>query len=81
VLGQVAGGEVVTTAPELGETYRSIRDDHVAAMIALRNGTSERALIARMMAAHELRRNQVSAALDPVQLAFNLHRRGGSGVQ
>jgi hypothetical protein len=70
MLGQVAGGEVMTTAPELGETYRSIRDDHVAAMLALRNGTAERALISRMMAAHELRRRQVSGNLDAVQLSL-----------
>lgn len=44
-------GEAVTT-PELGETYRGIRDEHVARMLALRFGDdAEPDLLAQMDAA------------------------------
>jgi hypothetical protein len=53
-----------------GPPYREIRDQHVAAVIAHRNGSAERELISRMLAGHELRRRQVSARLDPLQLTL-----------
>lgn len=64
--GRHRGGTVI----ELGETFKTLRDEHAARMIALRNGDSERQLVARMMAHHELRRRQVSPNLDPVQLSL-----------
>lgn len=48
--------------------YTQLRDDHVARMIALRDGSAERALIERMLSRHELVRNGTSPNLDPVQL-------------
>lgn len=68
----VAEGDAVT-APELGEPYRAIRDEHVAAMLALRFcDDAERDLLRRMMAHGEVARRQVSARLDPVQTEFEL---------
>lgn len=58
------------TAPEPGDTYRAIRDECVAQILAHRNGSAERDLIARMVANHELVRCQVSPNLDPVQLTL-----------
>lgn len=65
MLGQVAGGEAMT---EPASIYTKLRNDHVARMIALRDGSAERELIQRMVARHELARNGTSPSLEPLQL-------------
>jgi hypothetical protein len=82
VLGQVAGGEAVTSPESI---YTQLRDDHVARMIALRDGSAERELIQRMVARHEIQRNgptesiaarQMSLALGQLPSDFLSRRRG-----
>lgn len=71
MLGQA--GEAVI---EPGAPYREIRDQHVADVLAHRNGSAERELIQRMLANRELVRRQVSDKLEPVQLDLLGGRQG-----
>jgi hypothetical protein len=67
VLGEVdcIPGIQAVTNPE--SIFLQLRDDHVARMVALRNGSAERELLTRMVLNHELVRRQVSTRLDPIQ--------------
>ena len=48
--------------------YQRVQTEQIELLLAHRSGKTERELIARMMAHHELRRRQVSDKLEPVQL-------------
>ena len=50
--------------------YQRVQAEQVALLLAHRSGATERALIARMLAHHELRRHMVSEKLEPVQLTL-----------
>lgn len=70
VLGPVAGGVTVTES-----VYMRVQAEQIELLLAHRSGATERQLIERMLAHHELRRRQVSDKLDPLQLPLNLPRR------
>lgn len=55
--------------------YQQLRDDHVAAMVALRYGPSERSLITRMVQTKEIEHCSVSPNLEPRQLPLFLAGR------
>jgi hypothetical protein len=67
MLGQAAGGEAVILSYE-PNVYQRVQEQQIELLLAHRSGATERALLVRMMAAHELRRRQVSENLEPLQL-------------
>jgi hypothetical protein len=59
------------TPPELGNTYRAIRDDHIQAMLQLRyRPTEEREGIQRMLRDGIIERNEPSEGIAPLQMSF-----------
>jgi hypothetical protein len=77
VLGQVAGGEVVTES-----IYQRIRDDHVRAMLQLRYCPTERSGIRRMLRDRIIERNSPSESVAPRQLSLLLGQlRGAAEVR
>ncbi len=58
------------TTPE-PTVYQRVQAEQIALLLDHRSGKTERELIARMMASHELRRRGVSPNLDAVQLRLD----------